>query len=125
MFVVATERDHVSPWQSVYKIHRLVHSPVAFLLTSGGHNVGIVNPPSGPSAHPSATYRFAAHPPRGAQPDPQEWLAAAPVFEGSWWTCWHEWLARHSTGTVKAQPVRGLVENGQPVLAPGSYVHQC
>jgi len=125
MFVVATERDHVSPWRSVYKVHRLVHAPVAFLLTSGGHNVGIVNPPSGPSAHPAASYRFAAHAAHAAPPDPQDWLAAAAVFEGSWWPCWHEWLARHATGTVKAQPVRGLVEEGRPVPAPGSYVHQC
>ena len=58
LFVVATERDHVSPWRSVYKIQRLVRAPVSFVLTSGGHNVGIVNPPAGPLAHPQASYRF-------------------------------------------------------------------
>src|SRR5512140_703802 len=39
LFVVATERDHVSPWRSVYKVQRLVRAPVSFALTSGGHNV--------------------------------------------------------------------------------------
>jgi poly(3-hydroxyalkanoate) synthetase len=27
LFVVATERDHVSPWTSVYEIHRLARAP--------------------------------------------------------------------------------------------------
>jgi polyhydroxyalkanoate synthase len=42
MFVVATERDHVSPWRSVYKVQALTDTEVTFLLASGGHNVGIV-----------------------------------------------------------------------------------
>jgi polyhydroxyalkanoate synthase subunit PhaC len=124
MFVVATERDHVSPWKSVYKIHRLTHAPTTFLLTSGGHNVGIVNPPGDAAKAVSASYRIATHPPHKAPGDPQAWRDAASSFEGSWWPCWQQWLAKHSAGSVKAQPVRGLVEDGLPVLAPGTYVHQ-
>jgi polyhydroxyalkanoate synthase len=124
LFVVATERDHVSPWTSVYKIQRLTHSPISFLLTSGGHNVGIVNPPDGPLAHPQASYRFASHGPHKAPADPQAWLEAAPSFDGSWWPCWQQWLIEHSGGRIEAAPVKGLVENGSPVLAPGTYVHQ-
>jgi len=124
MFVVGTERDHVSPWRSVYRIHGLAHAPVSFLLTSGGHNVGIVNVPAGPLAHAQANYRFAVHDPGAAPADPDTWLAAAPSFQGSWWPRWHEWLARHSSGKVGARPVRGMVENGRPLLAPGTYVHQ-
>ena len=124
LFVVGTERDHVSPWRSVYKIHGLAHVPVSFLLTSGGHNVGIVNPSSGPLVHPQANYRFATHERGQAPADPDAWLAVAPSFPGSWWPCLHEWLARHSTATLGARTVTGIVEDGQPVLAPGSYVHQ-
>ena len=54
MFVVGTETDHVAPWQSVYKARGLTRSPdYTFLLTSGGHNAGIV---SGP-AHPRRRHR--------------------------------------------------------------------
>ena len=54
MFVVGTETDHVAPWQSVYKARGLTRSPdYTFLLTSGGHNAGIV---SGP-VHPRRRHR--------------------------------------------------------------------
>ena len=125
MFVVATERDHVSPWQSVYKIHHLVHAPVSFALASGGHNVGIVSPAGGPLAHPGASYRIAFHPPGKAPADPQAWLDAAAQHEGSWWAAWCEWLERHSSGQRVAPPaIRPLLHEGQPLAAPGTYVHQ-
>src|SRR5262249_23026542 len=57
MFVVGTETDHVAPWKSVYKVRTLTRSPdYTFLLTSGGHNAGIV---SGP-VHPKRRYRVRA-----------------------------------------------------------------
>src|SRR5262245_65601291 len=45
MFVVGTTGDHVSPWRSVYRIHLLADNEITFLLTSGGHNAGIVSEP--------------------------------------------------------------------------------
>jgi polyhydroxyalkanoate synthase len=124
MFVVATERDHVSPWKSVYKICRLVHAPVTFLLTSGGHNVGIVNPPGGPAAHPQASYRVASHAPHKTPADPLVWQATAPSSAGSWWPYWQQWLRRHSSGKSRARPVGDVLLDGAPVAAPGTYVHQ-
>lgn len=124
LFVVATERDHVSPWTSVYKIHRLAHAPVSFVLSSGGHNVGIVNPPNGPAAHPQASYRFAKYASSKAPADPQLWLEAAPPVKGSWWPCWQQWLREHSSKQVRATPVVSLVSAGLPVAAPGTYVHE-
>ncbi|MBI5278014.1 MAG: alpha/beta fold hydrolase [Burkholderiales bacterium] len=122
MFAVATEADHVSPWKSVYRVHRLVHSPVDFVLTSGGHNVGIVNPPDGPSAHPAASYRRARNEPHAAPADPGDWLAGTRRFQGSWWTAWAKWLRRHSSGEVAAKPVPRIEIDGQLVPAPGRHV---
>jgi hypothetical protein len=47
LFVVGTVRDHVAPWKSTYKINYQVEADGTYLLTSGGHNAGIVAPPGG------------------------------------------------------------------------------
>jgi polyhydroxyalkanoate synthase len=123
LFVVATERDHVSPWTSVYKIGRLAGGPVSFALSSGGHNVGIVNPPAGPLASPQASYRFAEHGAGQTPVDPEDWLHESRPRKGSWWPCWHDWLTRHASGKIKPPRPVGLRVDGTVLEAPGSYVH--
>ncbi|HET8746768.1 MAG TPA: alpha/beta fold hydrolase [Ramlibacter sp.] len=124
MFVLGTERDHVSPWPSVFKVLRLAHAPTRFVLTAGGHNVGVVNPPEGPAANPKASYRWAEHPVDEAPADPQAWYDAAQQERGSWWTCWNEWLHRHGSGNVPARAVPDVRFHGKVVPAPGTFVFQ-
>jgi polyhydroxyalkanoate synthase len=121
LFVVGTERDHVSPWRSVYKIHSLVDTEVAFLLASGGHNAGIVSPPGRDGSHFRVATRRASDPFR----DPDAWLAAAAERKGSWWPEWTAWLARHSGAMRKPPPLRAA-RGGAEALppAPGTYVLQ-
>ena len=121
VFAVGTEADHVAPWRSVFKLHLLTDAEVSFVLTSGGHNAGIVSEPG----HPHRTFRFATRKARGPYRDPDTWLANTPVIEGSWWPKWHAWLAGHS-GKQVAPPPMGAPERGYDVLepAPGSYVLQ-
>ncbi|MCW7541137.1 alpha/beta fold hydrolase [Aquabacterium sp. A7-Y] len=125
LFVVATERDHVSPWRSVYKVHLLTDGDLQFVLSSGGHNVGIVNPPEGEAAHPHASHRVAIREADAPYRDPQAWYDSAELRPGSWWPTWQRWLAEHSGPQV---PVERLEREatGERLLgdAPGSYVHQ-
>jgi polyhydroxyalkanoate synthase subunit PhaC len=51
MFAVGTERDQVARWHSVFHLHRLNDGEVTFVLTSGGHNAGIVSEPGHKSRH--------------------------------------------------------------------------
>ena len=119
IFTVATRGDHVAPWSSVYKIHLLTDAPVSFLLTSGGHNAGIVSEPG----HPGRIYQISHRPADDRYVDPETWAAATPVTEGSWWPAWVAWLGEHSSA-VSAPPPIGAPERGYPVLAdaPGRYV---
>ena len=57
IFAVSTVKDHVAPWRSVYKIHLLTDTDVTFVLTTGGHNAGIVSEPG----HPHRSYQAATH----------------------------------------------------------------
>ncbi len=124
LFVVATEHDHVSPWQSVYKVHQLVRSPVTFVLSSGGHNVAIVNPPDGPAAFAQASYRSTTHAHGQAPDDSGNWLNAVTSQPGSWWPCWHRWLVGHTSGQTKPPNTPAVLVDGKPLMAPGSYVFE-
>jgi polyhydroxyalkanoate synthase subunit PhaC len=121
IFAVATESDHVAPWRSVYKINLQVDTEVSFLLTSGGHNAGIISEPG----HKNRHYRFSSHREGERYLDPESWLAATPSAEGSWWPVWAEWLEIRSAGKV-APPEMGAPEKGLITLgpAPGEYVLQ-
>lgn len=121
IFAVGTTRDHVAPWRSVFKIHLLVDTDVTFVLTTGGHNAGIVSEPgrTGRSFQmmtKSSVDRFS---------DPDSWLVAASRQDGSWWPAWTSWLAAKA-GTATVPPRLGGVADPPPVLAdaPGTYVLQ-
>ncbi|KJK18726.1 poly-beta-hydroxybutyrate polymerase [Burkholderiaceae bacterium 16] len=114
VFAVGTEHDHVSPWRSVYKLHLLTPAPLTFLLTSGGHNAGIVSEPS----HAGRRYRVETRDANAPYGSPERFLARAERHEGSWWPCWQAWLAARSTGRVGA---RDAVP-GALAEAPGGYV---
>lgn len=116
VFSVATLRDHVAPWRSVFKVHRLLHTDIEFLLTSGGHNVGVVSPPGVAGRQ----YRQASHTPAQPSIDADAWYDSVPVRQGSWWSAWEAWLARRSGPDIVPAASR------EPALcdAPGTYVHQ-
>ncbi|WP_353148861.1 alpha/beta fold hydrolase [Pollutimonas bauzanensis] len=124
VFSVGTERDHVSPWRSVYKIHWLTDCEVTFVLTSGGHNVGIVNPPE-ENGYPDSSYRTALRAFGGDYMDPDSWLMASEQRAGSWWPQWQSWLAKRSSGKVPAPAISGDLVLPLADLddAPGRYVH--
>lgn len=123
MFVVGTETDHIAPWRSVYKVHLFTDNEVTFVLTSGGHNAGIVSEPG----HRHRHFRIATRHPGDLYKDPDRWNDAASADEGSWWPKWTQWLTEKSSGRkITAPPALGATERGLPPLepAPGTYVFQ-
>ena len=117
VFAVGTVTDHVAPWRSVYKLHQFFPGELSFVLTSGGHNAGIVSEPG----HRGRQYRFRTRQPGAPFLSPDDWMAATPVNEGSWWPAWSRWLTDRS-GPAEAPPALG--GSGRTPLedAPGRYV---
>ena len=114
LFGVATVSDHVSPWRSVHKLHLLTACDIDFVLTSGGHNAGIVSEPG----HKGRHYFHSQYAKGTCYVDPVQWLDQAEECEGSWWPAWTRWLERVSIGSkVNA---RNPASNLQ--AAPGRYV---
>ncbi len=123
IFTVATEQDHVAPWRSVYKINLLADADqVTFLLTSGGHNAGIVSEPG----HSRRSYQMACRTDQQRYIDPDTWQAITPKQTGSWWPAWQTWLVKHSAEHRVSPPPLGAPEKGlYPICeAPGTYVLQ-
>lgn len=119
MFVVATETDHIAPWRSVYKIELMTEGDLTFVLTSGGHNAGVVSPPGTPRRH----YRVAERSPEAVYVGGDEWFEAAPVREGSWWPVWLGWLDARNGGPATPPPM-GSARYPAIDDAPGRYVHE-
>ncbi|WP_246789936.1 alpha/beta hydrolase [Bradyrhizobium sp. CCBAU 51765] len=119
MFVVATAWDHVAPWKSVYKIHLQADVDLTFVLTTGGHNVGIVNPPKSSTRQ----YRMGTQPHTATYISPDHWLETHDSIAGSWWGAWVDWLKTNSSAPG-APPTMGATAIGLSPIegAPGSYV---
>lgn len=111
-YVVSAENDHIVPWRSAYRTRDLVAGPVRFVLSSGGHIAGIVNPPS-----PKSWYLVGGD----LAPTPDAWRAQAQRQARSWWEDWAVWSEQHAGAKVDPPPEGS---NRFPVLGdgPGEYV---
>ena len=100
IFAVGMERDHIAPWQSVYKIRLLSDTDVTFVLASGGHNAGIVSEPGRPGRH----YRIMTMAADDCYIAAEAWAAQLPPRDGSWWPAWQAWLTAASGPPAICRP---------------------
>ena len=112
-YVVGAVNDHIVPWHASYETTRLLGGSVRYVLSSGGHIAGIVNPPG-----PKAWYQASARTPASAD----EWHASATRHSGSWWEDWTQWSEKRSGHRVAPPPV-GSERYPAIADAPGSYIH--
>ena len=119
IFAVGTERDHVAPWRSTYKINFLADADVTYLLASGGHNAGIVSQPG----HDHRVFQVTSRRADDRYIDPDAFLTKASRHDGSWWPEWSAWLAVRSGAPVDP-PAMGGPDGVALADAPGSYVLQ-
>lgn len=116
VFAVSTEKDHVAPWKSVYKLHLMLNTDLTFVLTNGDHNAGIISEPG----HPGRSYRISHRNGRSSFVSPEDWLTATKEKQDSWWKAWHLWLVKNSSPSKVKPPIL----NPDLPPAPGTYVFQ-
>jgi polyhydroxyalkanoate synthase subunit PhaC len=114
IFMVSTEEDHIAPWKQTWKLIQHVNGPVTFTLSTSGHILGIINPPSPTSKR----HYWQGTPQKDHSSD--YWLAHHEQHSGSWWPSWIEWLRPQSGDMVPFK----LDSRHYPKIgdAPGSYV---
>ncbi len=112
-YIVGAINDHIVPWQGSYQATHLLAGDVRYLLSSGGHIAGIVNPPN-----PKAWYEIAEANPA----DAEQWRASATRHSGSWWEDWAQWGAERA-GPLGPPPPLGSARYPALGEAPGTYVH--
>jgi polyhydroxyalkanoate synthase len=98
----------------VFKLHLSTDTEITFVLTSGGHNAGIVSEPG----HPHRHFRIHTRQPDGPTRSADAWQRDTPEQEGSWWVQWEAWLTAHGSGTKIEPPSMGAALDA----APGRYV---
>src|SRR5690242_10724630 len=99
VYVVGAINDHIVPWHASHKTIGLMGGDVRYVLSSGGHIAGIVNPPG-----PKAWYEVAK------APNPvtaQQWRETAERHGGSWWEGWGMWAGRRAGGRTGAASLGG------------------
>ena len=115
-YVLAGLSDHIVPWENAYRGARLFGRTPRFVLSTSGHIQALVNPP-GPDSR--ATFRVAD----ADEAEPEDWLPASPLHQGSWWTDYVAWLKARSGKRTPARDMLGSTTHVAAAKAPGSYVH--
>ena len=125
IFALGTQKDHVAPWRSVYKIHLFADTEVTFALTNGGHNAGVVSEPD----HPGRNHYLHTKQDCDHYIGPEDWLDCVELRDGSWWPAWVHWLRARSSREEKAPEIlradleSNLLPREAPLsAAPGRYV---
>jgi polyhydroxyalkanoate synthase subunit PhaC len=114
-YVLAGETDHIVPWQNAYRATQILGGTARFVLVNSGHIQALVNPPDPKSRR---TYRTA----NAVEASPEEWLAAAVEYKGSWWPDYLAWMEPRS-GDLKPRPKALGSKDHKPIArAPGTYV---
>jgi len=119
VFAVSTERDHIAPWHSVYKLVYMLDCDMTFVQASGGHNTGIVAPPG----NKLASYKILEHRDGQKHPAADKWAASVTASKGSWWEVWTDWLESRTGPMVAPPEIGGKAHAGEKLdPAPGKYV---
>lgn len=116
VYVVGAINDHIVPWQGSYTAAHLFGGKVRYVLSSGGHIAGIVNPPSPKSWFERLDDEGAQYP-----EDTVLWRQATTRHSDTWWRDWSDW-SNARAGELVTPPKMGSAKYKPLGDAPGAYV---
>jgi len=116
LYAIGCEEDHIAPWKATFSTAGRIGAPVRYTLSSSGHILGIINPPS-------KTSRRGYWSGRAQHERAEDWLKRQHRVDGSWWEDWAKWLVKSCGRKVRARQPGSAT---YPALdrAPGLYVHE-
>ncbi len=117
LYVVGTEQDHIAPWQSSFRICKLVGGPVRYVLAASGHIMGVLSPP----ANPPKRHYWAGD--ATGTDSAKVWRERVEKMPNSWWEDWVAWL-KPKCGKLTTPPTLGSAQHRRLVPAPGNYVFE-
>ena len=110
-YILATQDDHIAPWQSVFKFKNIVKgNNNRFILSESGHVAGVINPPN------NTKYNYYIN--ESNFSNASDFMEGATLHKGSWWNDWIKWMNNHSKDKKK------ITKNNNDYLyyAPGEYI---
>ncbi|MDR1361876.1 MAG: alpha/beta fold hydrolase [Holosporaceae bacterium] len=110
IYMLATIKDHLVPWEAAFDGIKLFGDGVRFVLAGSGHVAGTINPP--------AKNKYCHWLNDTAACSSAEWLETAVKVSGSWWTEWINWIQSVGSDAGDAPSLEPLGN----IPAPGSYV---
>jgi polyhydroxyalkanoate synthase len=121
VYSLATQDDHIAPWESVYKgINMFGSTNKRFILSKSGHVAAVINHPD----KKKYGYWFdqIEQKKHTKLPDSaQSWLDKTQYKDGSWWLDWHQWMVFNQLNGVDIKsydiPIESVIAD-----APGSYI---
>ena len=120
IYIVGAEIDHIAPAETVFQIHKHTNAQTRYVLCSGGHLAGIINP-----LKKNKGYYF-IHTPQQAPCSISfsAWKEGASKQIGSWWADHKEWLSTRTGAKIEAPTELGSSSYPATDNAPGKYVFE-
>ena len=112
--ILGALKDHVCPWDAVYRTRTLLGGRTTYLLSGAGHVTPMITPADDPREH------YFTNP--DTTPEAEEWITGATRHDGSWRDAWLEWLSARSGEVVSAPRKPGSRKYPPLDPAPGTYV---
>jgi polyhydroxyalkanoate synthase len=121
IYSLATQDDHIAPWESVYNgMHIFGSANKRFVLSKSGHVAAVINHPD-KKKYGYWSDQIDQKKPKKLCNIPNSWLENTQYKDGSWWQDWNQWMisSQLNAGDIKSSIIP---TDSAIAAAPGGYI---